>query len=574
MLNEKPILYEMVKDIEPKHGNVSESINILLNNAIVLLPGLDAVKLTAAGMKIVNSSPAEIDNDTIGSVFFSIDKFIGIMNFNNIQAKWDALDDESVLKGFKALSLLNNFSKNCPNIENAYSEIERYLLIRYNEKVDTIDQKLMNEEILFINQHEKIYVLYNMATGVIPCVFHSGGLVFTKREYAESVVKENQDDNLCIKEFSLELFTAHLKTWKKYGINHFRLNFGQEGHQLDISVDLFTGDNKQYLSTNVFLLSAWLTQRRNSKNPDQTMIHVIGNAVYSAIHSALFLVPIGYEDDKPNTPVDDYILHTTKQASERLLKMQFEKQLGMSLENYIVELEAQGKGAESLKGQTVTFNNTGEIPFYGGEKYSFATATDGSTIQYGKTMHITAVINNGHTFIPLFTDFQELHAVYGEHVRVGLFTYEDVLKRLNDNVVNNGTVSQIEGIVVNPASKVILQFSKADIEHNENMRLQAQQNNAVPSPTQKQQIANQFENTVKPQNKKLKYCKTSIILGTLAFLFDITPIMGILAVIFGILGMPKEKNAEGRGRAIAGIVTGSINILFGILCILVFVFGN
>ena len=302
----------------------------------------------------------------------------------------------------------------------------------------------------------------------------------------------------------------------------------------------------------------------------------MGNLAYNEIASSLFLVPISYEDDIPNTPVDDYTLHTTKQAAEKLLKLELEKQLGMSLEKYVVELESQGKGPESLKGQTVTMNNGEAVPFYGGERYSFATTSDGASIQFGKTMHITTIVNNGHTYIPLFTDFQELQAIYGEHVRVGLYTYKDILERLNDSAINNGTISQIEGIVINPASNAIIHFSKEDIEHNENLRNGSEQdgNNSAPTPmTQKQQIAEQFENIAKRENKKLKFCKASMIIGILAFFLDITPIMGIVAVVLGSIGLPKEKNAEGRGKAIAGIITGAINILFGIICIIAILFG-
>lgn len=77
-----------------------------------------------------------------------------------------------------------------------------------------------------------------------------------------------------------------------------------------------------------------------------------------------------------------------------------------------------------------------------------------------------------------------------------------------------------------------------------------------------------------PQKDRKGFCIASLVLGIVALvLFCIWYLSipcGILAVIFGILGM----KATNKGMAIAGLITGSIGLVIStLIIIMIFVFG-
>lgn len=77
----------------------------------------------------------------------------------------------------------------------------------------------------------------------------------------------------------------------------------------------------------------------------------------------------------------------------------------------------------------------------------------------------------------------------------------------------------------------------------------------------------------KPENKK-GLCIAAMVLGivsiVLCCLYGISIICGILAIIFGIIGL----KSVGRGMAISGIITGAIGIFISItIFVLLFIVG-
>lgn len=80
--------------------------------------------------------------------------------------------------------------------------------------------------------------------------------------------------------------------------------------------------------------------------------------------------------------------------------------------------------------------------------------------------------------------------------------------------------------------------------------------------------------TEEPKKEKKGFCIASMVLGIVALVFFcvwyISIPCGILAIIFGILGV-KTKN---KGMAIAGLITGTIGLVISVLIIiLIFIFG-
>lgn len=107
--------------------------------------------------------------------------------------------------------------------------------------------------------------------------------------------------------------------------------------------------------------------------------------------------------------------------------------------------------------------------------------------------------------------------------------------------------------------KEIIEVEKVnDIEKVENIEKQNTQTN------EKKQ----------PQKDRKGFCIASLVLGIVALvlfcLWYLSIPCGILAVIFGILGM----KATNKGMAIAGLITGSIGLVIStLIIIMLFVFG-
>lgn len=73
----------------------------------------------------------------------------------------------------------------------------------------------------------------------------------------------------------------------------------------------------------------------------------------------------------------------------------------------------------------------------------------------------------------------------------------------------------------------------------------------------------------KPQKDKKGFCIASLVLGIVAIVFFclwyLSIPCGILAIIFGILGI----KSTGKGMAIAGLITGAIGLVVSIIIIII-----
>lgn len=86
--------------------------------------------------------------------------------------------------------------------------------------------------------------------------------------------------------------------------------------------------------------------------------------------------------------------------------------------------------------------------------------------------------------------------------------------------------------------------------------------------------ATQTQSTEEPKKDRKGFCITSMVLGIIAMVFFclwyLSIPCGILAIIFGILGV-KSTN---KGMAIAGIVTGAIGLVISIfIIVMLFMYG-
>lgn len=165
-----------------------------------------------------------------------------------------------------------------------------------------------------------------------------------------------------------------------------------------------------------------------------------------------------------------------------------------------------------------------------------------------------------------------LHSVFGNKVRVGLFTWDDVVARIEDLSENPaGNTSAIEEVVINP-SLINFRLSVDDvkaIEAEKNSPAKASFGGGSNAGIQKEKIEEQYKN-IPPKRKDSRLCNASLILGIISIVADLTPITGVLSLIFGIIGRNKAlKNKQnGAGKALAGIILGTVGMLMGLLTII------
>lgn len=88
-----------------------------------------------------------------------------------------------------------------------------------------------------------------------------------------------------------------------------------------------------------------------------------------------------------------------------------------------------------------------------------------------------------------------------------------------------------------------------------------------PLDAEKAQIQEEKEQAPQERTGMQSACLT---LGIIGFLFDPSPVTGILAIIFGFISMPKDRrqNQKGFAKVLAGIILGALIIIKFVLFIL------
>ena len=534
-----------------------------------VVPTLESVKLTAPGIKLYEAETAELTNELLGGLLFAINQFLSSTVFENIESGWVFLDVDTLLDGLKALNFYAVVSNNCQYIPEACDRIMKHLKTRVdNSLIESKVAELVSEGVTAIKESAECFSVYhNVLDERIPMIDPNGfAWLFTSKEYADTIIEHNKGIALSIKTIPKMEMDNYLRSWYAFGVENIRLNVGTGEHEVELSVsDYFNEKSPKYQS--VFLNYLLLRTKQTASIETLKKLHLmIWSAACKEMTNSLYLVPIKYDDDTAEL-IEDQFIHTSQRAAERMMKLQIEKQIGTSLEEYMVNIEVKEGENNPLVGQTFDNFTSHEVPFYGCENYSFAHAQNGDAIQLGKTMRLQTAVNNGHTFLPLFTDMTTLHTVFGNKVRVGLFTWDDIVARINDSSENpDGSISAIEGVVINP-SLINFQLSVDNVK-----AIEAEKNEppkvffgtgpeADLQKTQKEKIAEQYKNThlVRRENR---FCKASFILGIISLILDFTPITGLLSLIFGIVGRNKalKEKQDGAGKALTGIILGAVGM--------------
>lgn len=565
---EKVILKLANERKEEKPSGISVQRNFL-EYAMKVVPTLESVKLTAPGIKLYESETTELTNELLGGLLFAINQFLSSTVFENIESGWAFLDVDTLLDGLKALNFYAVVSNNCQHIPEACDRIMQHLKTRVDSSLlESKVAELVSEGVTAIKESAECFTVYhNVFDERIPMIDPNGfAWLFTSREYADTIIERNKGISLSVKMIPKTEMDNYLRSWYALGIENIRLNVGTGDHEVELSVsDYFAEKSPKYQS--VFLNYLLLRTKQTESIETLKKVHLtIWSAACREMTNSLYLVPVKYDDDT-DEPIEDNFIHTSQRAAERMMKLQIEKQIGTSLEEYMVNDKVKEGENNPLLGQTFDNFTSGEVPFFGCEDYSFAQAQNGDAIQLGKTMRLQTAVNNGHTFLPLFTDMTTLHTVFGNKVRIGLFTWDDIVARINDSSENpDGSTSAIEGVVINPS---LINF----ILSVDNVKAIEAEKNEPPKvffgtgpdadiqKTQKEQIADQYKN-IPPVKMENRFCNASFILGIISLILDFTPITGLLSLVFGIIGRNKalREKQDGAGKALTGIILGAVGM--------------
>lgn len=437
--------------------------------------------------------------------------------------------------------------------------------------IEQINALTKKNDFDYLRAQDQIFVLYSRSCGTkYPAIDKNGfANVFTKLEYAQKCLEKNDGIDLEIKSFTPAEFGSYVNSWYRLGVVKFRLNYGTNDHCMEIKRDEFQPDSKakmwDYANSSLnFYTIRYHQNRGNTDGSSQASARTLWSMICHVLPKSLLLAPFVYDGESVNDPVDDNCIHISAQSAAMVQK---------------IWLEKQARGEDIAAG--------GAVLFYGGENYRFA---DASEEKGGKTMHPRTVSNQGHNFVPGFTDFAALEQIFGKKTRIGLFTYDELRQGLHDTV--EGTGNAVEGLVLNPGDTNLLLTEKdiAAIEEEkggtpkiyvdltggrkpeedrpkaeEPEPIAAPEKPAEPESEQKQAkppVTAEEKKPVKPAKPKRKAkAVTALVCGIVSVLsLGVFCVPEILAILFGILSYRdiRAGKTTGEGMAIAGFTMGQI----------------
>lgn len=347
----------------------------------------------------------------------------------------------------------------------------------------------------FFNTVDKVYMVFcKDTTDRLPAITWDGfANIFTQREYAENIIKNAEIDNLDIREFSKADFDSHIKTWYAFGIQKFNLNAGTKDHACTIMRDDYLPDKQakewEY-SGSTLCMYLWRYRQYITYKADSMMAlaQTMFNLFCHELKETLLLCPFVYEDDVTPLPAPDYILHTSQGSIQLITKK--------TLREYIGNpdlLESLHQFEVTVNGEKVMPVND-DLKFYNGEKYSLANPSNISTPKV--MLPLTVNVGSG-AFVPAFTDFYSLHGIFGENVRVALYTYDE-LRNIADNA------RSVNGIIINPNTAAFMIWKK-DMDLIE--KISREEKTFYISKADKDNLSDNKETAQKDVQKELKQCR-------------------------------------------------------------------
>ena len=339
---EKAILKLANERKEEKPGSISVQINFL-EYAMKVVPTLESVKQTAPGIKLYEAETTEMTKELLGGLLFTINQFLSSTVFENIESGWTFLDVDTLLDGLKALNFYAVVSNNCRYILEACDKLMQHLKTRVDGSLlESKVEELVSEGVTAIKESAECFTIYhNVLDERIPMIDPGGfAWLFTSKEYADTIIEKNKGIALSVKRIPQSEMDNYLRSWYAFGIEKIRLNVGSGVHEVELSVsDYFKERFPKYQS--VFLNNLLIRTKQTASIETLKKVHLtIWNIACKEMINSLYLVPIKYNDDT-DEPIEDRFIHTSRCAAERMIKLQIEKQIGTSLEEYMVNIEVK-----------------------------------------------------------------------------------------------------------------------------------------------------------------------------------------------------------------------------------------
>lgn len=291
---------------------------------------------------------------------------------------------------------------------------------------------------------EKVWVIIDRTTGEsIPMVDQQGfAWVMEREDFAKKILLDNPTADLTCKAFDRDQFAGFVRWLYALGIIRFRLNPGVSGVYGEIDRDEYLPDplakKWDYYGSSLNQMIIRYRQASVRKNPAVVMNSLTyWNAICHSLPNTVLLAPVRFDGD-PDA-VEDDTLHLSEGALRLLAGGSPDKP-----QEAPIGISDDGRAVGAARIDL----------FYGGEGYRFAPGS-------GQLMHLRTVVNQSTVMLCAFTDFAGFNALFRGKARVGAFSYDELLRRLDDRV--SGTDNPIAGIVVNPGTSNLV-LDRASIE--------------------------------------------------------------------------------------------------------------
>lgn len=316
--------------------------------------------------------------------------------------------------------------------------------LHLDPKTDTIDDFKFDKSLKLSNNfslenQSKFFVMYVKETGdLFPLIDIEGyAQVFTSPEYAEEFIKfEKEKEKLKVfaKEYTHEGFIELVRSWYLLGIVRFKVNRGFDDEYMEVQRDEFVPDPRakewDYIGSSVRQIIGRFTQLQLAKNSDSSQMMVMFfNGLINTLYDSVYLLSVAI--DKTN-PVDR-VLHLTPGAYAWM-------------KQHEIEILKRESGSDEEPEEPIPFRMD---LIAGSDGYRLVQSDDASTAMYMRpqTLYNTRL---GQTFLCGFTDFNLIRQVFGTNIHIGLFTFEDIIKHIDDKLSTGQTIS---GLVINPGAE-------------------------------------------------------------------------------------------------------------------------
>jgi len=358
---------------------------------------------------LIDKLVKELPKDRL--ISFKQTNYKGEISDKQIQPRCETMDEG------KYTQFLQSPAVNIPNDITVVVNSDYYLASNYylramsvptEKRTPEFSQKLEQIKSLTIKKLKAIpefVFVYNQSLGErFPTIGPNGAAwAFTMEDLAKNILEKNSQTDLQYKIINSKEFFENVDNMHRLGITDIIFNPGFD-FAFGIKVNDLTSKNNPEVFTNseIHALAIRFLQNKNIKLENcQNTANILWNILSQKLSEGLFLVPMLFDGDKPNTQLSDNKLHYTKAAYD------------MAKDN--------------------------APNFYGITNFDTTPSEPGGNFKY-LTLKSSAPNKQEQTWLPIFTDITELHSMVGTNTRVCVATFAEIGK----------IITEFDGMCINP----------------------------------------------------------------------------------------------------------------------------